>query len=88
MLDIYERFALDLFVSSYPEDKTFIQIMDMIEEPDSEIPFYDPFIYLQPEEMTGLITELEYGMRTNFISREKLQEEIGLALLKREKNNG
>ena len=89
MINEYEEFVLNSFVSEYPEDKTFAEILDLIESEKEEdeylVLLYDPFIYLEPEHLTALMSELAYGLQDQFIPREKLQEEIALALIKKEK---
>jgi len=89
VINEYEEFVLNAFVSEYPEDKTFAEILDLIESEKEEdeylVLLYDPFIYLEPEQLTALMSELAYGLQDLFIPREKLQEEIALALIKKEK---
>lgn len=87
VINEYEEFVLNAFVSEYPEDKTFTQILDLIESEKEEdeyaVLLYDPFTYLEPEHLTGLMSELAYDLQDQFIPREKLQEEIALALIKK-----
>lgn len=87
VLNEYEEFVLNYFVSEYPEDKTFSEILDLIESEKEEdqyaVLLFDPFTYMEPEHLTGLMSELAYDLRDLFIPREKLQYEIALALNKK-----
>lgn len=87
MINEYEEFVLNAFVSEYPEDKTFSEILDLIESDKEEDEYavlvYDPYTYMEPEQLTALMSELAYDLRDLFISREKLQYEIALALNKK-----
>lgn len=80
----YERFALSQFLSEYPEDKTFHEILEMIEDSENDdVLLFDPFYYIEPEVLTEIISELAYSLRDEFVSRITLQREIALALVNR-----
>ena len=77
MIDVYEKFALDNYLSSYPEDKTFFEILEMVEDHENDdVLVWDPFFYLDPEEVGGLIVDMAENLKENFIAKEELQTKI------------
>ena len=77
MIDVYEKFALDNYLSSYPEDKTFFEILEMVEDHENDdVLVWDPFFYLEPEEVGGLIVDMAENLKENFIAKEELQTKI------------
>ena len=80
-MNAYQKFALDHYLSAYPEDKTFHEILEMVEDHgNDDVLVWDPFFYLEPEEVGGLISDLAQDLSENFIAKEELQTKIAEGL--------
>ena len=80
-MNAYQKFALDHYLSAYPEDKTFHEILEMVEDHENDdVLVWDPFFYLEPEEVGGLISDLAHDLSENFIAKEELQTKIAEGL--------
>jgi predicted nucleotide-binding protein (sugar kinase/HSP70/actin superfamily) len=81
MIDVYEKFALDNYLSSYPEDKSFFEIIEMVEDHENDdVLVWDPFFYLDPEEVGSLIVDMVENLKENFIAKEEMQTKIAEGL--------
>lgn len=80
MMNVYEKFALQEYVSEYPEGKTFHEILEMIENDSEDILLWDPFVYMELEVVSGLISELAQDLQMTFYAKEEMQEIISSKL--------
>ncbi len=72
-MDNYENFALGCFLCEWPEDKTFDEIIDMMENDNDEengISVWEPFEYHEQEWVAGQIISMEKSVRERFVPRE------------------
>lgn len=75
MLNTYERFALGQYLSEFPEDKSFHEILDIIEKSDFDDEAYDELLVWEPFEncdgdnLAALIGALKEDLEEVFVPR-------------------
>lgn len=85
-MNSYECFAVNQFLSAYPDDASFYEILTMLEEDNDDVLVWEPFEYTNREQIAGMIADLAFELQEAFIAREELQEHIKHSLLNHNTN--
>ena len=54
--------ALGQFLSEYPHDATFSEVLELIENKADSVTIWEPFEYWPPEDVTAQIEDLRYNV--------------------------
>ena len=71
-LNVYEKFAADQFLSSYPKNTSIGQLFLMLRETDEDVLVWDPFFDAEPEEIVEAITNMIDALHDTFIPKENV----------------
>jgi hypothetical protein len=63
----YELFALDWYLSEYPEDKEFDEILDMVAEASDDVYPLEDYEDFCGSHLAGMIEELAIALERNFL---------------------
>lgn len=63
----YELFALDWYLSEYPEDKDFDEILDMVAEASDDVYPLEDYEDFCGSYLAGMIEELAIALERNFL---------------------
>ena len=69
-MNVYERFAVSQFLSSYPEDVSLGQIFYLMREYDENVIAWDPFFDSDPDELIDAINNLIDALQDTFVPKE------------------
>jgi hypothetical protein len=69
-LNAYEKFALDQFLSSYPEGVGIQAIFDMMMDYCEDVEAWEFFYDEEPEDLIRQIETLIMGLEQSFVPRE------------------
>lgn len=69
-MNVYERFAVSQFLSSYPEDVSFDELCDMMRDYDENVIAWDPFFDSDPEELIDAISNMIDALQDTFVPKE------------------
>ena len=69
-LNVYEKFAADHFLSSYPKNTSLAQLFLMLRETDEEVLVWDPFFDAEPEEVVEAIINMIDALQDTFAPKE------------------
>ena len=69
-LNVYEKFAADQFLSSYPKNTSLAQLFLMLRETDEEVLVWDPFFDAEPEEVVEAIINMIDALQDTFVPKE------------------
>ena len=73
-MNAYEHFACSEYLSAFPCDKTFDEVMQMLLDRDDEVLVWEVFEHHKPEIVLDLIVGLERGLSTWFVPREEVKQ--------------
>ena len=69
-MNVYEKFAADQFLSSYPKNISLAQLFLMLRETDEDVLVWDPFFDAEPEEVVEAITNMIDALQDTFVPKE------------------
>ena len=69
-MNVYEKFAADQFLSSYPKNTSIGQLFLMLRETDEDVLVWDPFFDAEPEEIVEAITNMIDALQDTFVPKE------------------
>ena len=69
-MTVYETFALNEYLSSYPNDKSFDQILELIERDDNDVLVWEVYQNSDRYSIVTLIMDLHFNLEQTFIVRE------------------
>lgn len=72
-MNAYERFACAEYLSAFPDDKTFDEVMQMLLDRNEEVLVWEVFEHKPPEVVLDLIVGLERGLSEQFTPREEVK---------------
>jgi hypothetical protein len=72
MLNVYEKFALNQFLSYYPENASFDEIIEMMRDYNEDVIVWDPFFDAEPEDVILSIENMVKDLRETFIPKENV----------------
>lgn len=70
-MNAYEHFALNEYLSAFPNDLTFEGVLDLLLDEDDEVCVWEAFEYHSPTEVADYITALRDNLVRHFIPREE-----------------
>ena len=70
-MNAYEFVALNEYLSGYPNDKTYDEVLGMLLNEDDEVMIWQAFERDGPDFVYDLIETLKYTLEKNFIPREE-----------------
>ena len=70
MLNVYEKFAVNQFLSYYPENASFDEIIEMMRDYNEDVTVWDPFFDAEPEEIVEAITNMIDALQDTFVPKE------------------
>jgi hypothetical protein len=50
-MDVFEKFAINQFLSYYPENASFDEIIEMMRDYNEDVTVWDPFFNAEPEDV-------------------------------------
>jgi hypothetical protein len=62
----YQRFALNHFLSNYPQELDFDGVLDLIEAEDDAVLVWQPFENMKPEELVEEIDSMVTSLKATF----------------------
>jgi hypothetical protein len=62
----YEQFALDHYLSSYPKEMTFDQVIDLLEYLDERVLVWEPFDTHHQDDVTEYIKDMVTNLESAF----------------------
>lgn len=66
-MDAYEKFAIEQFLSFYPKDKTFVEVLDLILEDDPRvICTFTDYAFYSPQDVYRLIFVMRDDLKKTF----------------------
>lgn len=68
----YQKFALDWFLSSYPEDKTYDDVIQMLRDYNPDVEPWHQFIDMEVDELIEFIDTMSEHLSKRFVPRESL----------------
>lgn len=71
ILSHYESFALTEYLSFFPEDKTYTEVIQMVLDRDPEVMPWEIVENIDPERLTDIIDSLRVGLKDAFVPREE-----------------
>jgi methylthioribose-1-phosphate isomerase len=69
-MNVYEKFAADQFLSSYPKNTSLAQLFLMLRETDEDVLVWDPFFDAEPEEVVEAIINMIDALQDTFVPKE------------------
>lgn len=69
-MNAYERVACMEYLSAFPDDKTFDEIMDMILDDDYDVIVWEAFARVPLKDVVQYIKNMKDVLEENFIPRE------------------
>jgi len=69
-LNVYEEFAVNQFLSYYPEDASFDEIIEMMRDYNEDVTVWDPFFGAEPEDVILSIENMVEDLKKTFIPKE------------------
>ena len=70
MLNVYEKFAVNQFLSYYPENASFDEIIEMMRDYNEDVIVWDPFFDAEPEDVILSIENMVKDLKETFIPKE------------------
>jgi hypothetical protein len=70
-MNAYESIALGEYLSGYPEDKTYDEVMGLLLNEHEDVYVWQPFARESPDAVYDLIEGLKELLEKNFIPREE-----------------
>jgi hypothetical protein len=70
-MNVYERFALGEYFYSFPEDKSYDEVLDMFNERSSEVILWEPFEYMNRDAVGEFVDALKFSLEKTFTPREE-----------------
>lgn len=70
-MNVYETIALGEYLSGYPEDKTYDEVMGMLLNEHEDVYVWQPFERESPDVVYNLIEILKELLEKSFIPREE-----------------
>lgn len=68
-MNAYERFACAECLYAFPNDKTFDEVMQMLEDGDDEVWVWEAFEHLPAERVVDIITSMRDSLMRAFVPR-------------------
>lgn len=65
----YQLFALDHFLTDYPKDASFEEIVEMVEDEDEDVCHWEPYENLWGEHVAEMITDMARELEVVFYAR-------------------
>ena len=69
-LNVYEKFAADQFLSSYPKNTSLAQLFLMLRECDEDVLVWEPFYDAEPEDVVEAISNMIDALQDTFMPKE------------------
>lgn len=69
-MNAYQKFALDWFLYSYPEDKTYDEVIQMLRDYHPDVEPWQSFVDMEVDEMVEFIDTMSEQMSKRFVPRE------------------
>jgi len=69
-MDAYEQCALQEYLTDFPWDCSYEQILKMVEEDDDRVIVWEPFTHFRGETVVGHIENLKDSLKRRFTPRE------------------
>jgi hypothetical protein len=69
-MNVYEKFAADQFLSSYPKNISIGLLFFMLRECDEDVLVWEPFFDAEPEEVVEAITNMIDALQDTFVPKE------------------
>ena len=71
-MNVYEKFAVNQFLSYYPENATLDEIIEMMRDYNEDVTVWDPFFDAEPEDVILSIENMVEDLKKTFIPKENL----------------
>lgn len=71
-MNMYEQCALQEYLTDFPWDCSYEQILLMVEREDDRVIVWEPFTHFRGERVIELIDNLKDTLERNFIPRKKV----------------
>lgn len=68
-MNVFEKFAVNQFLSHYPENASLKKIIEMMRDYDGEVVVWDPFFDAEPEDVILAIENMVEDLEKTFIPR-------------------
>lgn len=68
-MNIYEQFAVNQFLSYYPENASLEKIIEMMRDYNEDVTVWDPFFDAEPEDVILAIENMVEDLEKTFIPR-------------------
>jgi len=69
-MDVFEKFAVNQFLSYYPENASFDEIIEMMCDYNEDVTVWDPFFDAEPEDVILSIENMVEDLKKTFIPKE------------------
>lgn len=69
-MNVYEKFAADQFLSSYPKNTSLAQLFLMLREYNEDVEVWDPFFNSDPDELIDAISNMIDALQDTFVPKE------------------
>jgi len=73
-LNAFEAFAVNHYLSEFPEGKTFEEILELVEEGDDEVIIWQPFENYHPKDVAQYIRDLCVSLAQEFMPKADANE--------------
>ena len=68
-MNVYEQFAVNQFLSYYPENTSFEEIIEMMRDYNEDVIVWEPFFDADPEDVILSIENMVEDLEKTFIPR-------------------
>jgi hypothetical protein len=72
-MTVYERFVVGHFLSSFPKQATFEEVLNMLYEQDDAVVVWEPFFTSDTQDVAREMERMLRDLRTNFMPKATIQ---------------